>query len=71
LDLAEEAGRASAHPADPACTCPCTTTIPDLAGTDAEVVFIACHETTIGSRVVFGKRKMRSSRRSAEILASA
>jgi hypothetical protein len=49
MDLTEEAGRASAHPADPARTFPCTATIPDLAGTDAEVVFIACHETTIGS----------------------
>ena len=50
MDLAEEAGRASAHPADPARTRPRTTTIADLAGTDAEVVFVACHETTIGSR---------------------
>jgi hypothetical protein len=47
-DLAEKAGRASAHLAEPACTCPCTAMIADLAGTDAEVVFVACHETTIG-----------------------
>jgi hypothetical protein len=42
----------------------------DLAGTDAEVVFVACNETTIGNRNAFGKREMRSSQRSAEILAS-
>ena len=55
MDHTEEAGRSSAHPADPASTCPPTTAVTDLAGTDAEVVFVTCHETTIGSRK--GSRK--------------
>jgi hypothetical protein len=50
LDLAEEAGRASAQPAGPARTRPSITAITDLAGTDAEIVFVTCHEMTIGSR---------------------
>src|SRR5260370_40112950 len=50
MDLAEEARRATAHPADPVHTRPSTTAITNPAGTDAEVVFVACHETTIGSR---------------------
>jgi hypothetical protein len=50
MDLTKEGGRTSAHPADPARTRPCTAAITDLAGTDAEVVFVACHETTIGTR---------------------
>ena len=58
MDLADEARRASAHPADPARAGPCATTIADLAGTDAKVVFVACHETTIGSRNAAGKREM-------------
>jgi hypothetical protein len=48
MDLAEEAGRLTAYPADPAIMCP-SATIADLARTDAEVVLVACHETTIGS----------------------
>jgi hypothetical protein len=50
MDLTEEAGPSSAHPADPASTPPRTIAITDLAGTDADVVFVMCHETTIGSR---------------------
>jgi hypothetical protein len=70
MDLAEEARRASAHP-DPARARPCTATIADLAGTDAEVVFVACHETTIGSRNACSKRQKRPSWKSVEMLASA
>jgi hypothetical protein len=58
MNLAKEARRASAHSADPASACACIITIADLAGADAEVVFIACHETTIGSRNTSGKREM-------------
>lgn len=50
MDLAEKAGRATAHPADPARPRPSTTAITHLAGTDAEVVFVTYHEMTIGSR---------------------
>jgi hypothetical protein len=49
MDLAEKAGRATAHPADPARTPPRTTAITDLAGTDAEVVFVTRHAMTIES----------------------
>jgi len=50
MDLTKEAGRAPTRRADPTCVCLCIATVADLAGADAEVVFIACHETTIGSR---------------------
>jgi hypothetical protein len=49
MDLAEEAGGSSTYPADPAGARPRTTAIADLAGSDAEVVFVVRHETTIGS----------------------
>ncbi|WP_247838608.1 hypothetical protein [Bradyrhizobium sp. 200] len=49
MDLAEKAGRATAHPADPGRTPPRTTAITDLAGTDAEVVFVTRHAMTIES----------------------
>ncbi len=52
MHLADEAGRTGAH-ADAARTA----TVADLAGTDAEVVFVVCHETTIGSRNAAGKRE--------------
>jgi hypothetical protein len=52
MHLADEAGRACAH-ADAARAA----TIADLAGTDAEVVFVVRHETTIGSRNASGKRE--------------
>jgi azurin len=58
MNLAEEARRASAHPADPARACPCAITIADLAGANAKTVFVACHETTIGSRNTSGKREI-------------
>ena len=50
VNLVKEARRASTHPTGPARTCPRTTTIADLTGANAEVVFIACHKTTIGSQ---------------------
>ncbi|WP_245322199.1 hypothetical protein [Bradyrhizobium sp. LTSPM299] len=49
MDLTDEAGRASTRCADPARSCP-PTAITDLAVTDAKVVFVMCHETTIGGR---------------------
>jgi hypothetical protein len=61
VNLAEEARWASAHPADPARICLRTATVPDLAGADAEVVFVAGHVTTIGSQNAAGNREMRSS----------
>jgi hypothetical protein len=61
MDLTDEAGRAATCRTDRARGCPPATTIANLAGTDAKVVFIACHETTIGSRNVVGKREIRSS----------
>jgi hypothetical protein len=50
MDLTDEAGRVSAHPTDSALGYLPATTITDLAGTDTKVVFVAHHETTIGSR---------------------
>ncbi|HWL73583.1 MAG TPA: hypothetical protein VNQ74_06905, partial [Burkholderiaceae bacterium] len=58
MNLTEEACRSPVDPADPARTRPCTTPIMDLAGTDAEVVFVTCHETTVGSRHTSGKREI-------------
>jgi hypothetical protein len=50
LDLADEAGRASPRGADLARVSLLAAAIPDLAGTDTKVVFVARHQTTIGSR---------------------
>jgi hypothetical protein len=47
MDLTDEAGRASPRRADPAHGFLPATAIADLAGTDAKVVFVARHETTI------------------------
>jgi hypothetical protein len=55
MHFADEAGRAAACRADPACGLGSAGTVADLAGTDAEVVFIVRHETTIGSRNAPGK----------------
>jgi hypothetical protein len=52
MDLADEAGRTGAY-ADAVSAA----TVPDLTRTDAEVVFVACHEATIGSRNASGKRE--------------
>jgi hypothetical protein len=45
-----EAGRPSPRRADPAQGFSPATTITDLAGTDTKVVFVARHQTMIGSR---------------------
>jgi hypothetical protein len=58
MHLTDEAGRASAHPADPARIRPCLTAIADLAETDTKVVFITRHEMTIGSPML--SRKIRN-----------
>jgi hypothetical protein len=55
MDLADEASRAAPYPANPACTRAPITLIANLTGTDAKVVFVARHETTIGSRKIAGK----------------
>src|SRR5450631_4306365 len=52
MDLTDETGRASPRRADPARGHLPATTIADLAGTDTKVVFVARHETTIGSRTL-------------------
>ena len=56
LNLPCEAGRAGAHAADAASADPRTTTIPDLAGPEPEIVIIARHGMTIGSRAKTHKR---------------
>src|SRR6266851_798513 len=71
MDLTDEAGRAAPHPAEPALRSRSAATVADLAGADAEVVFVACHKATIGSRNACRKSEMRSSSRCVEILASA
>ena len=50
LDLADEACRASTCRADQAPGYLPAAAVADLAGTDTKVVFVARHETTIGSR---------------------
>src|SRR5450631_1424700 len=52
MDLTDEAGRASTCRADPARGFLPATTIADLVGTDTKVVFVARHQTTIGSRTL-------------------
>jgi len=61
VDLTDEASRASTGRADPARGFLPAAAVADLAGTDTEVVFVARHETTIGSWDAFGKRKMQLS----------
>jgi hypothetical protein len=55
MDLTDEAGRASTRRADSALGYLPATTIADLAGTDTKVVFVARHQTTIGSRTLSRK----------------
>ena len=55
MDLTDEAGRASPRRADSALGYLPATTIADLAGTDTKVVFVARHQTTIGSRTLSRK----------------
>jgi hypothetical protein len=57
MDLPHEAGRASTRRADPARDFLPATPIADLAGTDTKVVFVARHETTIGSRKTYRKSR--------------
>jgi hypothetical protein len=71
MDLTDEAGRAATRRADPARDCPPATTIADLARTDAKLVFVVRHKTTIGSQNASGKREMQSAQSSVETLASA
>jgi hypothetical protein len=57
MDLTDEAGRASPRRPDSALGYLPATTIADLAGTDAKVVFVARHQTTIGSRTLSRKTR--------------
>jgi hypothetical protein len=57
MDLTDEAGRASTPRADPALGYLPATTIANLAGTDTKVVFVARHQTTIGSRTLSRKTR--------------
>jgi hypothetical protein len=58
MDLTDETGRASTRLANSAPGYLPATTIADLAGTDAKIVFVARHQTTIGSRT--SSRKTRN-----------
>jgi hypothetical protein len=60
MDLTDEAGRASTRRADPTRGHLPATMIADLARTDAKLVFVVRHETTIGSQNASGKREMQS-----------
>src|SRR5216683_364204 len=51
MDFTDKAGRTPTCRPDPARACPCVTTVTDLARTDAELVFVVHHETTIGSQM--------------------
>jgi hypothetical protein len=57
MDLTDEAGRASTRRADPALGYLPAAAIADLAGTDTKVVFVARHQTTIGSRPLSRKAR--------------
>src|SRR5450631_3046855 len=57
MDLTDEAGRASTRRADPARGFSSAAAIAGLAGTDAKVVFVARHRTTIGSRTLSRKTR--------------
>jgi hypothetical protein len=59
MDLTDEADRAFTRRADPAGGFLPATAIADLARTDTKVVFVARHQTTIGSRTL--SRKTRNS----------
>jgi hypothetical protein len=49
MDLTDKAGRAPPRRADSALGYLPATAIADLAGTDTKAVFVARHQTTIGS----------------------
>jgi hypothetical protein len=57
MDLTDEAGRASTRRADSALGYLPATTIANLAGTDTKIVFVARHQTTIGSRTLSRKTR--------------
>jgi hypothetical protein len=57
MDLTDEAGRASPRRADPSPGYLPAAAIADLAGTDTKVVFVARHQTTIGSRTLSRKAR--------------
>jgi hypothetical protein len=57
MDLTDEASRASTRRAEPARGYLPAAAIVDLARTDAKVVFVACHQTTIGSRTLSRKTR--------------
>ena len=57
MDLTNEAGRASTRRANSARGFLPAAAVADLAGTDTKVVFVARHETTIGSQKVDRKSK--------------
>jgi hypothetical protein len=57
LDLTDEAGRASLRRSDSSRGFLPAAAIADLAGTDTKVVFVARHQTTIGSRTLSRKTR--------------
>ena len=57
MDLADEAAWACTDRADPSGHSVPATAIADLARTDAEVVFVMCHEPTIGGSGASGNRE--------------
>ena len=57
MDLTDEAGRASTRRAVSALGYLPAAAIADLAGTDTKVVFVARHQTTIGSRTLSRKTR--------------
>jgi hypothetical protein len=57
MDLTDKAGRASTRRANPARGFSPATTIADLARTDAKIVFVARHHTTIERRTLSRKTR--------------
>jgi hypothetical protein len=57
MDLTDEAGRASTRRAEFAPGSLPANAIADLAGTDTKVVFVARHQTTVGSRTLSHKTR--------------
>jgi hypothetical protein len=57
MNLTDEVGRASAHRAYSARSNLLAATIADLAGTNTKIVFVACHETTIGRQTLSRKTR--------------
>jgi hypothetical protein len=57
MDLTDEAGRASTRCANSAPGYLPVAAVADLAGTDTKVIFVARHQTTIGSRTLSRKTR--------------